>query len=241
MVRQSDIHYHFSQTTSKRIIRDKCLLVCPSFCEFIWLLLSWVLVSLRICSFFHSLMRSFVNCNSFIRSFLPFYSFHSFVRFVRLFVRLFVHGSFIHSFINSLILFFIDYPISFFFFFLSFFFLLFYSILFYPTLFYSIPFYPFHCVLSYSISFDSFRCTWFSWLVWFEFTCIEHCYIPITLLYRLVPFTFYYKFPTLLFLFLKLYHQNQDTCEALPKIKQQWAYPGLILISLADGGMCITI
>ena len=60
MVRQSDIHDHFSQTTSKRIIRDKCLLVCPSFCEFIWLLLSRVLVSLRIL-FFLSFIDAFVR------------------------------------------------------------------------------------------------------------------------------------------------------------------------------------
>ena len=77
-------------------------------------------------------MRSFVNCNSFICSFVPFYSFHSFVRFVRLFLRFFVRPfvhSFIHSFIHSLILFSIDYPISFLSFFLFFSPFLFYSIL----------------------------------------------------------------------------------------------------------------
>ena len=126
------------------------ILFAQSFCKMIAAVTG--VMSLLSYSFFHSLMRSFVNCNSFVRSFLPFYSFHSFVRFLSLFVR-----SCIHSLIHSLILFLIDYPISF----LSFFpfFFVFFSILFYFTLLYSIPFYPFHCVLFYSILSDSF---WFT-------------------------------------------------------------------------------
>ena len=142
-------------------------------------------MSLRIYSFFHSLMRSFVNCNSFICSFVPFYSFHSFVRFVRLFVRFFVRSfvssfvrSFVRSFIHSFTHFIFHWLSHFISFFLSFF--LSFSILFYSILPCSIRF---HSILSIPSCSTLFYFNWIILAFLIQLINLIRIYMYWTLLY----------------------------------------------------------